>query len=53
VADRLKRGALPFNEALKIAVQIADALAADRRGIVHGDLKPGNVIANEGRREAH
>jgi aminoglycoside phosphotransferase (APT) family kinase protein len=38
---------------LKIAVRIADALSADRRGIVHGDLKPGNVIAHEGRRDAH
>jgi Tol biopolymer transport system component len=45
LADRLKKGAVPLDEALKIAIQIADALnAAHRHGIVHRDLKPGNVI---------
>src|SRR6266508_1036288 len=45
LADRLKKGALPLDEALKIAIQIADALnAAHRHSIVHRDLKPGNVI---------
>src|SRR6266699_2849530 len=45
LADRLKKGALPLDEALKTAIHIADALsAAHRHGIVHRDLKPGNVM---------
>jgi serine/threonine-protein kinase len=45
LADRLRKGALPLAEALKVAIQIGDALsAAHRRGIVHRDLKPGNVM---------
>jgi serine/threonine protein kinase len=45
LADRLHRGALPLEEALKIAIKIADALdKAHARGIVHRDLKPANVM---------
>jgi eukaryotic-like serine/threonine-protein kinase len=45
LADRLKKGALPLDEPLKVAIQIADALsAAHRHGVVHRDLKPGNVM---------
>jgi len=44
LSERLKRGALPVDEALAVARQIAEALeAAHEKGIVHRDLKPGNV----------
>ena len=44
LAERLKRGCVPVDEALAIARQIADALAeAHDKGIVHRDLKPANV----------
>jgi Tol biopolymer transport system component len=44
LSERLKRGALPIEEALAVARQIAEALeAAHEKGIVHRDLKPGNV----------
>lgn len=45
LAQRLERGALPLDEALKVAIAIADALdRAHRMGIVHRDLKPSNVM---------
>jgi len=45
LANRLTRGPLKVAEALKIASQIAEALAtAHRHGIVHRDLKPGNIM---------
>jgi eukaryotic-like serine/threonine-protein kinase len=45
LAERLRKGALPLNETLKIGIAIAEALAAaHRQGIVHRDLKPGNVM---------
>jgi Tol biopolymer transport system component len=45
LADRLAGGAIPVDEAISIARQIAEALeVAHEKGIVHRDLKPGNVM---------
>ena len=44
LADRLKKGAIPVEEALKLALQIAEALeAAHEKGVIHRDLKPANI----------
>ena len=45
LAERIARGPIKIDEAVKIAVEIAEALdAAHRNGIVHRDLKPANVM---------
>jgi Tol biopolymer transport system component/tRNA A-37 threonylcarbamoyl transferase component Bud32 len=45
LASRLKRGALPLDQTLRIATEVADAVdRAHRTGIVHRDLKPGNIM---------
>ena len=44
LADRIRQGPIPANEALAFARQIAEALdAAHEKGIVHRDLKPANI----------
>jgi Tol biopolymer transport system component len=49
LAERLRKGAMPLNEVLKIAIAVAEALAvAHRSGIVHRDLKPGNIMLTQG-----
>jgi len=48
LAGRLAGGALPWPEAVKVAATIADVLAiAHRRGVVHRDLTPANIMMTD------
>jgi serine/threonine protein kinase len=51
LADRIKAGPIPVEEALKLALQIAEALeAAHEKGVIHRDLKPANIkVTPEGK----
>ena len=48
LAEQLKRGPIPVEECLKLAIQVAEALeAAHQKGVIHRDMKPANIMITE------
>jgi eukaryotic-like serine/threonine-protein kinase len=48
LAERMRKGSMPFSEIYKVGIAVADALAvAHRHGIVHRDLKPSNIMLTQ------
>ncbi len=48
LAERIKRGTIPVDEALPLFLQIAEGLeAAHEKGVIHRDLKPANIKVSE------
>ena len=49
LAQRLRRGAMPIQQVLKMGMEISDALdKAHRAGLVHRDIKPANIMLTRG-----
>jgi serine/threonine protein kinase len=54
LSKRLEKGSLPLDQVLKVGREIADALdKAHRSGVVHRDLKPGNIMLTSAGAKRH